>query len=54
MATLAKGNSFDFFSTSLLPSPYRKHYIVKQIAISFIRRYVVNFCINFYNGTTDF
>ncbi|MDR1695030.1 MAG: epoxyqueuosine reductase QueH [Endomicrobium sp.] len=31
-ASFAKSNGFDFFSTSLLSSPYQKHDLIKQIA----------------------
>lgn len=51
----AKKNNFDFFSTSLLSSPYQKHDIVKQIADNLTREYIVEFLykdfrINFYEG----
>jgi len=54
-AMFAKENNFDFFSTSLLSSPYQKHNIVKQIAANLALKYTVNFLYkdfrtDFYEG----
>lgn len=39
----AKQNNFDFFSTSLLSSPYQKHDLVKQIARYLADKHKINF-----------
>jgi predicted adenine nucleotide alpha hydrolase (AANH) superfamily ATPase len=42
-AIFAKDKCFDFFTTSLLSSPYQKHALIKQIAESFVRKHAVEF-----------
>jgi len=42
-AIFAKDNGFDFFTTSLLSSPYQKHDLIKQIADTLAYKYVVEF-----------
>jgi predicted adenine nucleotide alpha hydrolase (AANH) superfamily ATPase len=42
-AIFAKNNNFDFFTTSLLSSPYQKHDLIKNIAINFASKYAVEF-----------
>ncbi|MDR1941737.1 MAG: epoxyqueuosine reductase QueH [Endomicrobium sp.] len=42
-AEFAKNNGFDFFSTSLLSSPYQKHDIIKQTALECAAACGVNF-----------
>jgi predicted adenine nucleotide alpha hydrolase (AANH) superfamily ATPase len=42
-ALFAKQNNFDFFSTSLLSSPYQKHDAVKRIAYNLAARHKANF-----------
>ena len=39
----AKNNGFDFFSTSLLSSPYQKHDLIKEIAGELSEKYSVGF-----------
>ncbi|MCA6071550.1 MAG: epoxyqueuosine reductase QueH [Endomicrobium sp.] len=39
----AKQNNFDFFTTSLLSSPYQKHDLIKQIANDLADKYKINF-----------
>jgi predicted adenine nucleotide alpha hydrolase (AANH) superfamily ATPase len=39
----AKLNNFDFFSTSLLSSPYQKHNLIKQTAENLSSKHVVKF-----------
>jgi predicted adenine nucleotide alpha hydrolase (AANH) superfamily ATPase len=39
----AKLNNFDFFSTSLLSSPYQKHDLIKQTAQNLSSKYLVKF-----------
>jgi predicted adenine nucleotide alpha hydrolase (AANH) superfamily ATPase len=39
----AKDNRFDFFTTSLLSSPYQKHNLIKQIADSLAYKYGIQF-----------
>jgi predicted adenine nucleotide alpha hydrolase (AANH) superfamily ATPase len=43
VAKFAKDNSFDFFTTSLLSSPYQKHDLIKNIAGSLSDKYGVKF-----------
>ena len=38
-ASFAKNNGFDFFSTSLLSSPYQKHDLIKEIAAESSEKY---------------
>jgi predicted adenine nucleotide alpha hydrolase (AANH) superfamily ATPase len=42
-AIFAKQNNFDFFTTSLLSSPYQKHDLIKQIANDIADKYMLNF-----------
>ncbi|MDR2192304.1 MAG: epoxyqueuosine reductase QueH [Endomicrobium sp.] len=42
-ALFAKNNGFDYFSTSLLSSPYQKHSLVKDTAEKFSKRFDVKF-----------
>ncbi|MDR0617426.1 MAG: epoxyqueuosine reductase QueH [Endomicrobium sp.] len=43
VALFAKLNNFDFFTTSLLSSPYQKHDLVKQISKNISSKYSVKF-----------
>jgi predicted adenine nucleotide alpha hydrolase (AANH) superfamily ATPase len=54
-AIFARQNKFNFFSTSLLSSPYQKHDLIKQIASSFAYDYKIEFLYrdfrpDFYSG----
>ncbi|MCL2390186.1 MAG: epoxyqueuosine reductase QueH [Endomicrobia bacterium] len=42
-ASFAKNNGFDFFSTSLLSSPYQKHDLIKKIAEEMSEKYSTGF-----------
>ncbi|MDR0820351.1 MAG: epoxyqueuosine reductase QueH [Endomicrobium sp.] len=42
-AMFAQQNKFDFFSTSLLSSPYQKHDLIKQTADNFAYKYMIKF-----------
>jgi predicted adenine nucleotide alpha hydrolase (AANH) superfamily ATPase len=51
-ATFAKDNGFDFFTTSLLSSPYQKHDLVKQTAAIFASKHTIKFL--YYDFRPDF
>ena len=42
-AFFAKNNGFDYFSTSLLSSPYQKHDLIKEISAGLSEKYGVEF-----------
>ena len=54
-AKYAKENNFDFFSTTLLVSPYQNHEKIKEICEKYSREFDINFLygdfrVNFRNG----
>lgn len=42
-AMYARDNGFDFFTTSLLVSPYQQHDLIKELGEKFAKKYDINF-----------
>lgn len=58
LTKFAKDNKFDYFSTSLLSSPYQKHGLIKELSENFAKQNNIEFVykdfrVEFYNGKNE-